>query len=584
MTMRVSKACAIAVATLLPLALLWATLVVWRTGYDALAHALVVRAGKAHQEALLKARYFTPTAFEALRWLLPAVVVATSCLVFITAAYFDCAVSALTAGIGSTVEWVKASRARFARLRPSTKMSFWLLLGLQLLYTLVHMARIPVSYDEAWTYLNFTMRPVFISLSYYPAPNNHILFSVLTTMTRAMPLSPVMNMRFISLLFSLATTATLFWVGRRFLDESAMVLSACLFVFSFPVSLYAMQARGYAMLLFFSTVCFCSLVTFAIDSSRRSSLAAYCVASVLGFYTIPSFLYPFASISVSLLTYGGWTRQWRLVRLLVLADCAIVAAVLILYTPIFLVSGVAAVASNSDVQRLPLDVVAQRLPDHLATTAGWLCGVERGGIAIILAVAATATYLLRVATDRPKVLLQGSMLAILLLPPAIVIVHRTIPFERTWIYLLVPLCFLTAAIVERLTSRVLTRLPHLRWALPVAIVGITVLSTSPFTRHYDREFSRDFEADRLFAGIPSEAIGSIAYDDVYYADLLTYRVQLHRRAPVIARRLTPGTSTDADALVIAKGSRNQIDDRHDYSLWRQNEAVMVYLRHSPAQH
>lgn len=52
---------------------------------------------------------------------------------------------------------------------------------------------------------------------------------------------------------------------------------------------------------------------------------------------------------------------------------------------------------------------------------------------------------------------------------------------------------------------------------------------------------------------------------------------------VVARRLSPGTSTDADTLVLAKGSGNRIDNLHDDSLWRQNEAVMVYLREPVAR-
>ncbi len=36
----------------------------------------------------------------------------------------------------------------------------------------------PISYDEAWTYLNFTKNGWLTSLSWYPAPNNHLFYSL----------------------------------------------------------------------------------------------------------------------------------------------------------------------------------------------------------------------------------------------------------------------------------------------------------------------------------------------------------------------------------------------------------------------
>ena len=45
----------------------------------------------------------------------------------------------------------------------------------------------PVCYDEGLTYLYFTSKGIFSSMSFYPEPNNHILHSLLTNLTIHLP-------------------------------------------------------------------------------------------------------------------------------------------------------------------------------------------------------------------------------------------------------------------------------------------------------------------------------------------------------------------------------------------------------------
>lgn len=580
---RLILACVVAALSLLSLALLYVTVQIWSANYDALAHVLVVRAGKAHQEGLFKARYFTPAAYAAVRLLAAAATMAMAGLTVVSAVYARRAAAGLQTWRQSASVWADDSRARFSRLRSGTKLAIAILLIAQAALALVRIADIPVSYDEAWTYVNFTSRPLYTALSYYPAPNNHILFSVLTVITGGAPWPPLITMRLISLAFSLATTLTLFWIGVRAYDERAAIVGLSLFVFSFPVSLYAVQARGYAMLLFFTANCFSSLSAFRADPRRRWPLAAYIATSVLGFYTIPSFLYPFASISALVLAHGVRTKQWRvIVRPLAIACGVISAMTLMLYAPVFLISGPAAVISNPDVQRLPLSIVVTRLPQHLAATANWLCGVRAGGLSIVLALAAVSGYLISSTAAGRGRNQQASMLAVLLLPPVIVLVHRVIPFERTWIYLLIPICLLIMAMADRVLAREAAGSFGRDALLPAVAVAVAIMASVPFRRQYAREYARDFEADRLFAEFPSASVRTVAYDDVYFADLLTYKLQRERREPVLARRWASGMRLDADALVLSRASALPIVDPGAYVLWRDSETIRVYLR-KPAE-
>ena len=45
-----------------------------------------------------------------------------------------------------------------------------------LIIRLFYLTSLPISYDEGWTYINFTEKGALSSISYYPAPNNHIFY------------------------------------------------------------------------------------------------------------------------------------------------------------------------------------------------------------------------------------------------------------------------------------------------------------------------------------------------------------------------------------------------------------------------
>lgn len=577
---RLRKAVVAAVLAIPVAALASLAVFLWRTDYDGLAHFLVVHAGKPHQEALFKARYFTPATHGAIQWLAAIAVAAGIVVTVFATLYAERSVAVLQAWWHSARAAAGAARTRFADRRPETKAALALLLTIQAASTLFRITHTPVSYDEAWTYLNFTSRPLYTALSYYPAPNNHILYSALTVITAGGPLPPLISMRLISLLFSLATTLALFGVGVCLFDERAVIAGVSLFAFSFPVSLYALQARGYAMLLFFTAFAFASLLVFDADPRKPSPLAVYVVASALGFYTVPSFLYPFASITVLVAARAAWSKEWRVVRSLLIAGGLVAALVLTLYAPVFLVSGLGAVASNPNVQRWPRGIVLTRLPAHLAAMADWLFGVRAGGIAIAIAIAAASVSVIRSTVAPHTHTVLAMMLGVLLLPPVVVLVHGAIPFERTWIYLLVPLYVLVTALLDRAVACVPAR--GWRWALPVVVVATAALGAAGFPRRYAREYARDFEADWLFTDFPSASVRTLVHNEVYFADLLTYKLQLEQQAPIVARRLTPGMALGADALILSPASVPPAA-LVAYTPWRQSASVTVYLRDRPVR-
>ena len=54
---------------------------------------------------------------------------------------------------------------------------YLLVLIIPIFASVFYALKMPVSYDEAWTFLNFTNKGFFTSITSYDDPNNHVLFS-----------------------------------------------------------------------------------------------------------------------------------------------------------------------------------------------------------------------------------------------------------------------------------------------------------------------------------------------------------------------------------------------------------------------
>src|SRR5262249_30214712 len=153
---------------------------------------LIVAAGKGHQEAAFKAAYFTRSTYAALIATLCIVAIAAGLGAFWIAARFDRMAAAARSQLPAVYAASAAAATRFRTLDPATKLSLATVVVLQIVWCVRRAATLPVTYDEAWTFMNFTMRPAFASVTYYPAPNNHVLFSVLSNAAPLLPLQPML--------------------------------------------------------------------------------------------------------------------------------------------------------------------------------------------------------------------------------------------------------------------------------------------------------------------------------------------------------------------------------------------------------
>ena len=230
---------------------------------------------------------------------------------------------------------------------------FGLLLVAAALFTWLA-AVLPIHVDEAITHQHFCSQGWKIAISSYPFPNNHVLFSLLGSFVVGLPLDSIFGLRFISIISGLGSMALIYKL-IRLRTSSFYALSGVVFwMVTLGGAYYSIHARGYGLQLFLLLTCLYLVEkwSFKVERSEVFKLnskagIALSVFSALGFFTIPTFLFPFTSLLI-LILYFGWKNGSMLQQGLhvVLIGGVTSAITALLYAPLFYYSGVLALIDN----------------------------------------------------------------------------------------------------------------------------------------------------------------------------------------------------------------------------------------------
>lgn len=229
--------------------------------------------------------------------------------------------------------------------------------------------RLPLHVDERFTYLYFVAKGWAVSAAYYPNPNNHILFSLACNIANIFTDNPLLVLRLPALVFGMAALAGFWFSARYYFSGAVSFFAAALLAFTPIVFSYGIQGRGYGLLLCWTVAASFSLVKTVSLKNTKPAAAIFTGSSILGFYTVPVFLYPFAGMCVYAFLYFSWNREYsRLVRFVWLV-LLVAAGVFMLYLPVFLFNGWQAVSGNGWVAPLAWPDFTAHIADNLAASS-----------------------------------------------------------------------------------------------------------------------------------------------------------------------------------------------------------------------
>ena len=168
---------------------------------------------------------------------------------------------------------------------------FFVFIGVAMsIYYLYRLFMITPWYDEVYTYLSFIDKGFFYSITHWPLPNNHILFSALSTLLR--PAGVYIALRGVSYISAMGTLVVIYIFMKHIFGKGIATVGVMLYTVLNSVNTLAIQGRGYS----FATFCFALSIYFVyqIIWSSEKTIKYYFLFSLslfMGLYTLVSSVY-----------------------------------------------------------------------------------------------------------------------------------------------------------------------------------------------------------------------------------------------------------------------------------------------------
>jgi len=217
----------------------------------------------------------------------------------------------------------------------------WLFQIATLIYGFTHC--VP-GYDEVFSAMNCAGMHPFQCASYYMLPNNHVFFNLLNAFLGRLGSDPLLTARLISSVAALLLMPLLFlWIRSRGAGPAAAAIICAVLMLQFPVWAFSFQGRGYALYLLCAWTAFIS-TQYYFESGNRAAWLPLVLATLIGFWTVPSYLYWEVAIVVYMIFQMLRRKKpdTGLIGMTLLSG----ALVFLAFTPVLCFSGLPALAAN----------------------------------------------------------------------------------------------------------------------------------------------------------------------------------------------------------------------------------------------
>lgn len=303
----------------------------------------------------------------------------------------------------------------------------------------------PIRTDEAVTYLHYVSRSLPLALANYSAPNNHLFHTFLAWISVHILGNTELALRLPAFVMGLLLIPVTYGMGSVLANRRAGLLAAALIAVSSVLIEYSTNARGYTL----QCVLFGLSIIMAYTAQRSLSAVRWGLLALLlalGFYTVPTMLYPFGGLMLWLLADilmisahqtpktailegadDTWGQRPALLRAWLLCGLLTACFTLILYTPVLILSGVSAIVGNSYVQSLTMTEFVQQLPD------AWVRLWMHWHTSIPPIIAACLGVGALISVRRGLRVPLTPLIPCVLWSLVALAVQRVIPFERNWL-------------------------------------------------------------------------------------------------------------------------------------------------------
>lgn len=303
-----------------------------------------------------------------------------------------------------------------------TKLKY--IMAIPLIASVCYALSFPITHDEGATYMEYINNTVFGTMACYTLPNNHILYSLLGHLTVKIPgLDLLLAVRLPAIIAALLTWPIAFRFVRKFYSETTALAVVAITSMSSMIFFYSSLARGYSLVTLFVVICLYAAFNIVKCGNQNKHWLLFAMSGIFGFYTMPSFLYPFFTINLFIIC-----SNYKYIGKQIVFNALTGCGVFFLYLPVFMVMGVEALTSNSFVVPISRMTVLERLPGFLIGTMTDL--FELPYYIFIPLIVIVGLFIL-IKRDKETLMLWAIFLVT---PVVLIIIQSVIPFFRTFCY------------------------------------------------------------------------------------------------------------------------------------------------------
>ncbi len=340
-----------------------------------------------------------------------------------------------TSVVAEIKAWWMATRCVWNEMTLRERLALVFIVGVGALLRGLYL-NLPIRLDEANSYITYISHPWLSVLGVVRYdPNNHPLYTCLAALSALLGGAREWVLRLPAFAAGVLLIPAVYLWGRQIAGSAAGLWGAALVAVCSPLVEYSVLARGYML----QTLLFLLMLIAAVRLTRHDCLGGWLLLvmlSGLGFFTMPSMLYGFGSVACWLFLTAmgepvGPVRK-RLILHLLLAAAVTGLLAILLYFPILVFSGPAAVLASKWTAPVPWYYFWTKWLDTLADIWRYLNRDLPGAVVVLLAVGFLYSQLR--SGVLPKMRVPFSV-AVLLGCAPLIFIQRVVPYTRVWLFL-----------------------------------------------------------------------------------------------------------------------------------------------------
>ena len=390
--------------------------------------------------------------------------------------------------------------------------SLLILINISIKFYLVK--NMPVFVDEAWTYIVFAQKDILTAMSNYTAPNNHILHSLLVNLSLKLPVDTLTALRFPNFFANILMVISVFVVYSKLLNKRISILLTIIFSSTFPMMYYGYIARGYMIYIWaFLMLYFTGIRILQSEKINSKYLTLWILSGIIGFWTVPAFLYPLFSIFIFITYYLIRLKRWYDIKVFFITNFITGVIVLYLYLPVFIISGYKSVTANRYVSAWSRISVIKTFNELFDKTSWFLFNLP-----LVLTFAVFLGFIYYFYKHKWTKEIQLSMFLIAVVP-ILMLIHAVVPRERIWTYWLIPVFYVIGVFYQEVIAPKLSFNKSLGLSITVALMYLFIFSVRITSYESDSiymkkmvKYLRNHKARSIYFGKDTY----LGYNIIYY--------------------------------------------------------------------